>query len=85
MFAPCRPYWPSLMFVGKARAHPRMEYLKGASLGFAPASSANIRLGWNGLPGLLLSSLLCTFVNYGRKKVYKIWPRSRTSSRYKFR
>ncbi len=28
-----------------------MEYLKGASLGNAPALLANIRLGWKGLPG----------------------------------
>ncbi len=30
---------------------PRMEHLKGASLGQAPALPANIRLDWKGLPG----------------------------------
>jgi len=38
----------SLMFVGKAGAYPRLEHLKGASLGKALALPANIRLG---LPG----------------------------------
>ncbi len=28
-----------------------MEHLKGASLRYAPALSANIKLGWKGLPG----------------------------------
>jgi len=32
-------------------AHPRVEYLKGASLRQAPALPANIRLGWESLPG----------------------------------
>jgi hypothetical protein len=32
-------------------AYPRVEHLKGASLGYAPALPTNIRLGWNGLPG----------------------------------
>jgi hypothetical protein len=39
------------MFVGKAGAYPRAEYLKGASLKYAPALPANIRPGWKGLPG----------------------------------
>jgi hypothetical protein len=33
------------MFESKAGAYPRVEHLKGASLG-----PANIRLGWRGLP-----------------------------------
>jgi hypothetical protein len=32
-------------------AYPRVEHLKGASLGWAPALLANIRLGWKGFPG----------------------------------
>jgi hypothetical protein len=45
------------MFAGKARstewagAYHRVEHLKGASLGYASALPANIRLGWKGLPG----------------------------------
>jgi hypothetical protein len=31
-------------------AYPRVEHLKGASFGYAPALSANIRLSWEGLP-----------------------------------
>ncbi len=46
MFVPGKPSQPSLMFVGKARGLPRVEDLKGASLGWAPA-----RLGWKGLHG----------------------------------
>ncbi len=32
-------------------AYPRVEHLKGASLGYALALPTNIRLGWKGLPG----------------------------------
>jgi hypothetical protein len=46
-----KPFQPSLMFVCKARSLPRVEHLKGVSLGYAPALPANIRLGWKGLPG----------------------------------
>jgi hypothetical protein len=31
--------------------YPRVEHLKGASLGWTPAFPANIRLGWKSLPG----------------------------------
>jgi hypothetical protein len=39
------------MIANKADAYPRVELLKGASLGQAPALPANIRLGWKNLPG----------------------------------
>ncbi len=48
-----------------------MEHLKSALLGWAPALPANVRLGCNGSPGLNMS-LLRTYVNYDRKKFYKI-------------
>ncbi len=51
MFVTGKPFQPSLMFVGKAAAYPRVEHLKGAYLGKAPALVANIRLGRKGLPG----------------------------------
>jgi hypothetical protein len=41
---PGKPFLPSLMFVGKARAYP-------SDANKAPALPANIRLGWKGLPG----------------------------------
>jgi hypothetical protein len=44
VFVPGKPFQPSLMFVGKARAYPIVEHLKGASIGYA-------RLGWKGLQG----------------------------------
>jgi hypothetical protein len=39
------------MFVGNAGAYPRVEHLKGASLGKTPAVSADIRQGLKGLQG----------------------------------
>ncbi len=44
------PFQPSLMIVGKVRNN-RVEHLKDATLGQAPALIANVRLGWKGLPG----------------------------------
>jgi len=35
----------------RAGAYPRVEHIKGASFGLAPALSENIRLSWKGLPG----------------------------------
>ncbi len=40
-----------------------MEYLKGASLGYALALPANIRIGWKGLPGTN------TLANYKHSKI----------------
>jgi hypothetical protein len=51
VFVPGKPFLPSLMFGGKAITYPRVEHLKGASLGWAPALPANNRQGWKGLPG----------------------------------
>jgi hypothetical protein len=36
MFVPGKPFPISLMFAGKAVACPRVEHLKGTSLGLAP-------------------------------------------------
>ncbi len=33
VFVPGKPFQPGLMFVGEARGYPRVEHLKGASLG----------------------------------------------------
>jgi hypothetical protein len=55
------------MFVVKAGAYTRLEHLKGASLGKAPALPANISLGWKDLSET--NSLLQKSVNYDRKKV----------------
>jgi len=45
------PHKLSLVFCLWARpgAYPRVEHLKGASFGLAPAFLANIKLGWKGL------------------------------------
>jgi hypothetical protein len=39
------------MFLVRPGAYPRVEQLKGASLGLAPALPANIKLDWIGFPG----------------------------------
>ena len=51
MFVYGNEFQLSLMFVSKARAYPRMEHLKGASLDFALVLLANIRLGWKSTLG----------------------------------
>ncbi len=51
MFVPGKPLQPSLMFAGMPGAYTRVEHLKAASLGWALALPANIRLGRQGLPG----------------------------------
>ncbi len=50
MFVPDKPLQPSLMFVGEARNLPYSGAL-GRCLTQAPSLTANIRLGWKGLPG----------------------------------
>jgi hypothetical protein len=59
------------MIAGKAGAYPRVENLKGSSLGQAPTLPANIRLGWKGLPG---TNTLAYYENYGRKMFYSTGP-----------
>jgi hypothetical protein len=51
VLVPGKPFQPSLMFAGMAKAYPRVEHLKCASLGEALDLPANIRLGWKCLPG----------------------------------
>ncbi len=51
MFVPGKLFKPSLILWVRPGAHPRVETVKGASLGYALASSAHIRLGWESLPG----------------------------------
>jgi hypothetical protein len=53
------------MSVGKARAYSKAE---------AVALPTNIKLSWKRLTRDKHSSLLHTFVNYGRKKFDKIGP-----------
>ncbi len=72
MFAPGKPFQPSLMFALEG-AYPRVEHLKGASLRQAPALTANIRLGWKGLAGTN-TSLLQKSVYYDRKGFYSTSP-----------
>ncbi len=61
------------MFVGKANNQTRVEHLKGASLGYAPASPANITLGWKSLAETN-TILLRKSIKYGCKKVYMSGP-----------
>jgi hypothetical protein len=41
----------SMLYNFFVRKPSLVEHLKGASLGYAPALPANIRLGWKSLPG----------------------------------
>jgi hypothetical protein len=47
MFVSGKTFHPSLVFVGEARAYPRVEHMKGTSLGALPS---NTGLGWTCLP-----------------------------------
>jgi hypothetical protein len=40
------------------------------------ALPTDIRLGWKGVLGTNNFALIAVFVNYDRKKFYKIWPGS---------
>ncbi len=53
--------------------YPKVEHLKGASLGQAPALPTNTRLGWKGLPGTN-TSLLQKSINYDHNKFYDTGP-----------
>jgi hypothetical protein len=48
LFVTDTPFQPSIMFA--AKAYPRVEHLKGAPLGYAPAFTTNLRLVWKGMP-----------------------------------
>jgi hypothetical protein len=48
---PWQAFTVNLMFVVRKGACPKVEHLKSASLGLAPALPANIRPGFKGLPG----------------------------------
>ncbi len=54
-------------------AYPRVEHLKGALLGLAPALQVNIRLGWKGLPGTNALAYMKA-IRYSRKMFYRDWP-----------
>ncbi len=68
--APDKPFQPSLMFVGKARAYLSEAPERDFSLGQASALT-KIRLARKSLPGTN-TSLLRKFINYGRKRFYSI-------------
>ncbi len=73
MFDLDKPLQPSLMFVNKAGAYPGVINRNILHLGRHLAFPTNIGLFWKGMLGT--NTLLLKFVNYGRKKVYKIGPR----------
>ncbi len=84
MFVPGKPFRPSLMFVGKAKAYARVEQLKCTSLVLGPGLSYK---HWTRLERLVRdkhSSLLRKFVNYDRKEFYNIGPRWQHGSQKSF-
>jgi len=50
VFVSGKPLQPSLRFLARPGAYPKVEHLKGASLCLAWAVCANITQGWNRLP-----------------------------------
>ncbi len=74
MFVHRKPFQPSLMFVGKARSLPESGVLFGCStqVGYSLTHKHQSRL--ERLARDKHSSLLRTFVNYGRKKFYNVDP-----------
>jgi hypothetical protein len=56
-----------------AGAYPIVEHLKKSSIGQVPALPANIRPGWEGLPGTN-TSLLLKFVNNKQKSFVTLGP-----------
>ncbi len=57
-------------------AYPRVEHLKGDSIGLTPALLSNIMLGLERLARDKHSCLLRTFENFGHKFFYNIGPRT---------
>ncbi len=53
MFAPGKPFQPSLGLWARPGAYPRVEHLKGASLEKAPAIPSNTTLSWKGFQGII--------------------------------
>ncbi len=62
-----KTFQPNLMFSGKARANPGVEYQKALHLGKILDLPTNIRLGWEGLPDTNTVAYYKKFINYGRK------------------
>ncbi len=67
---------PSLMFVGKAGAHLRVEHLKSDSVGYALALLTNIRLGFRRFARDKHSNFfaLISFVNYEENSFVTLAP-----------
>ncbi len=81
MFVTGKPFQPSLIFVGKARNFPYSGVHFKCS---THVGSSLIHKHWTILEGIATdkpSSLLRTFVNYGRKKFFIIGPRSERNRR----
>jgi hypothetical protein len=76
VFVPCKPFKPSLMFVGKATGLPESGAPERC---FAWVGSGLTNKHYTGLERLAKdkrSSLLRKFVNYGCKKFYSTGPGS---------
>ncbi len=72
---PGKPFQPSVMFVGKARAYPSDVTFSCCTLGWAPGITHKYQTRLERLTRDKCFSLLRKFVHYGRKKFYNIGPR----------
>jgi hypothetical protein len=73
VFVPGKPFQPSLIYVGKQGAYPRVEHLKGATW----IGSGLTRNNWIRLERIVRdkhSSLVKKIVNYVRKKFDRFGP-----------
>jgi hypothetical protein len=66
----------SLMFDSKAGTYPRVETSRCFTLGYTPGLTQKLYIRLESSKRGKHSSLLQTFVNYGRKKFSKIGPRT---------
>ncbi len=80
MFVPGKPLQPSLLFAGKAKSLPKMgtSFRCSSWVGSSPSHKHKHHKGWRDLPvtNTQHSSLLRTFVNYGRETFHNIGRRS---------
>jgi hypothetical protein len=76
VFVTNKPFQPSLMFVGKARANPREALKRSSPLEQALVLTNNYLARLEKLAGEKHSSLLRTIVNYESKKMYNIVTRT---------
>jgi len=72
VFVPGKPFQTSLTFESKAAAYPSEAPIMCSTLRYAPGHTSKRTTKLERIATDKHSSLLKTFINYGREKVYKI-------------